>query len=672
MKKSDLKGKKYVSLLRVSTDQQDVSILGQGDANDAFASETGMIRSNVKDQVAINVSGSRTFNRKDIIELIEKKRKGGDFEVVLVYDLSRLTRGGISHGHDLKRRFARVGVPVISVGDNLPDGDEGELIESCIHYKNKIFSKMHSSASIRGRFASILRGEQPYCTTTPFGFDRLYCNATTGKPTMLLRNVGNRMIHKLDPENQNLLLGVIGVKEDGTHVRYQKQPDEYSKLVLGHPERVAILRWMFHEHYVKNIGTPTIAAELNNRSIAPIGADAWTINSVFRMLRNPLYLGRYIACRGTTGVHNKSAEKKPIPIEVNQMQLEEAGYLTVPVTKRPAEEWVNVKPREGEEHVVLIDDPEVREVAEKIILEWWERWAVKAPTKLSRDRHKDSKYFLKALLRSKQGLHRMYGSTKGNANENRYYCVPVIKPSEKDDPSLHRRVPAEPLEKSVLNVLKETMASCTEIETMIEEHIQQELTHTLDQSDRLTELQRKSKQLARRLSLIYETSDETDQNDQDLKQTILKLKTQRRDVDSELAAITRLREADNLDVAAIRRSVTKQFTQLKDGLDGFSMRQKRELVLHLCQNLTVDVDTRDFEFDMCLPSWAMQNSQVMSEAVGIVEKLDGKISNDAHPMSDLKIASVHCRYHRKARKSPICYDCTRTSRLSSKALVKAA
>jgi hypothetical protein len=348
----------------------------------------------------------------------------------LVYDLSRLTRGGISHGHDLKRRFARVGIPVISVGDNLPDGDEGELVESVIHYKNKIFSKVHSSASIRGRFASILRGEQPYCTTTPFGLDRLYYNAVTGKPTMLLRNVGNRIIHKLDPRTHDPL-GVIGVKEDGTHVRYQKQPDEYSKLVLGAPERVAVLRKMFHDYYLKNVGAPTIAAELNRRGVPPIGVKDWATATVYGMLRNPLYLGRFIACRGTTGVYNKSSKDKPQPVQVDQMLLEEHGYLTVPVTKRPKSEWVEVLPREGQQHVALIDDPKVRDAAEKVIIAWWERWAARSKSTLSKDRHKDSKYFLKGLLRSKQGKRRMYGTTKGTKSNNRYYNVPEIKPVQK-------------------------------------------------------------------------------------------------------------------------------------------------------------------------------------------------------------------------------------------------
>src|SRR5688500_7366247 len=91
------KGKQYVNWLRCSNlTQADTSPEGQKRMNDAFSTLEGMQW--VHDHYAEGVSGSQTFNRHDIDELIELHRTK-PFDVVVVHDLSRMTRGGIRHGN---------------------------------------------------------------------------------------------------------------------------------------------------------------------------------------------------------------------------------------------------------------------------------------------------------------------------------------------------------------------------------------------------------------------------------------------------------------------------------------------------------------------------------------------------------------------------------------------
>src|SRR5215470_1674887 len=105
MSYENLRGKRYINLVRCSTDKQtDTSIPSQLKLLNAFAQQHGMIHA--ADVVLEGVTGSIPGARDDIQKLIERKQRKDDFEILLVQDASRLTRGGAEHGmkiqYDLK------------------------------------------------------------------------------------------------------------------------------------------------------------------------------------------------------------------------------------------------------------------------------------------------------------------------------------------------------------------------------------------------------------------------------------------------------------------------------------------------------------------------------------------------------------------------------------------
>ena len=78
-----LMGKRYINLVRCSTDQQtETSIPAQLDLLNAFGAARSMLY--VADVILDGVSGSKPGNRDDLQELIDRKIQKNDFDVLLV------------------------------------------------------------------------------------------------------------------------------------------------------------------------------------------------------------------------------------------------------------------------------------------------------------------------------------------------------------------------------------------------------------------------------------------------------------------------------------------------------------------------------------------------------------------------------------------------------------
>src|SRR5262249_9452715 len=124
----DLIGKRYIALVRCSTDgQKDTSIPDQLALLGAFAEKHQMMR--VDDVLLEGVSGSLPGKRTDLDALIARKRDANDYDVLLVQDSTRLTRGGVEHGAKVEYDFAAVGVRIVFVADQIPTGDFGGVVK---------------------------------------------------------------------------------------------------------------------------------------------------------------------------------------------------------------------------------------------------------------------------------------------------------------------------------------------------------------------------------------------------------------------------------------------------------------------------------------------------------------------------------------------------------------
>ncbi len=675
MNKAQYRGSGYANLLRTSTDYQSISIGDQGLVCNAYARDLGMFHS--FDKVAEGVSGSQTLDRWDLDDLVEAKLNGGDFDVVLVHDYSRLTRGGIEHAQDVKKRLAKVGLVVLSATEELPDGDEADLLESFYHYKNRIYSKNLSTTTTRAKKSALMNARHPTASTTPFGFDRLYITAD-GKPTLRIRTLSHGRKVKLDPVTFEVR-GYIEPKEDGKCPKHAKQADEQSVLVPGEQPRIDLMNRIYKEYWIDGLSLTKITSYLNlDSSFKPFKADRWHEHTVHRMLMNPIYLGEPTACKMSKGWFTKIGvvDERPIPVKHNIAKLEDKNLKSVPQVKRPKNEWLVPQSHKHYAHPVLISDPEVWRVAKEGQDKFWQRWDANRSNEANRDRHKESRYFLKKLLHSKQGNYPMVGRTTSQQKEriHRYYRINESENFARRGDVLRKQIPADQLEKAVLGVIRETLSAHNRLGALIDEHVGQLSTTKSRQPQDRTALENEEKKLTRRRTLFYETAGEGNEDDVELKETIQKINMQLAEVRRKLAWAKRSGDRVVVDAAGIRDGVLSQIASIVDKLDCLSMQHLRRLVNLLCKNMSIDLITRQLDFEIGLPSWAMANAKSIEMAVGLESQRGLRLWYEADALPELKIAQIRCEHHRESHKGAICFRCQRIHKVvnDDSALVPAA
>src|SRR5689334_19453904 len=113
--RSGLEGKRYICLVRCSTnEQEDTSIPDQLRLLHDYGQKHGMIHAGNDEELQLGgVSGSDPGGRLDIEQIIERKRALNDFSVLLVLDISRLTRGGVEHGGKVEYDLAAAGIKIV-------------------------------------------------------------------------------------------------------------------------------------------------------------------------------------------------------------------------------------------------------------------------------------------------------------------------------------------------------------------------------------------------------------------------------------------------------------------------------------------------------------------------------------------------------------------------------
>src|SRR5687768_12619875 len=128
-----LRGKRFVGIVRCSTaGQADTSIPDQLKVIRTFAERYGLIE--VEIIMLEGVSGSIPGNRQDLQALLDRKRARDDFEVVLLQDTTRLTRGGTMHGMKTEFDFRAAGIEIVFVLEQAPQGQAGDIFKTFQYY----------------------------------------------------------------------------------------------------------------------------------------------------------------------------------------------------------------------------------------------------------------------------------------------------------------------------------------------------------------------------------------------------------------------------------------------------------------------------------------------------------------------------------------------------------
>lgn len=287
---------------RSSTTKQTVSVKDQLAAMRAFCKRHRIII--VAEVTNVGKSGSKTWARDDIAEILALKQKHPAVTLVIAYDSSRFTRGGTLDGFGHERDFNRAGLVLLFSNEEKRTGLYGDIQTSFNYASAQIFAHGISKTASRGRQSSIDDRRSLPGTITPYGCDKLIC-ASDWTPKHIVRTLTSGLQQVLDPSTSTVL-EEFGHEVDGQRrTRYIKQQSDKVELLPGDPERVRVVRQIFDWRFRHGIGAKSIARRLNDAAVPSPTGSIWHPNVIKKMLRNPVYIGYALGNRTSIALYHR-------------------------------------------------------------------------------------------------------------------------------------------------------------------------------------------------------------------------------------------------------------------------------------------------------------------------------------------------------------------------------
>ncbi|HEY1686477.1 MAG TPA: recombinase family protein [Tepidisphaeraceae bacterium] len=633
-------GKRYLCLARCSTNQQaDTSIPDQLKLLRAFGDENGMIYT---DSIVLDgVSGSIPGARIDIEQIINRKKKSDDFDILLIQDMSRFTRSGANHGAKLEYDLNAAGIEVIFVADRLPEGDHGCVIKSMGFYAAQQMAKSLSFAVTRGLMSSLEQGRIAHSVYIPYGIDRLIVSLDN-KPLHIIRNLSDGTQQKLHPETGAVLATFESERGKNRAMHYRMQSNEKVVLILGAPERVDAVRHMFRRRLINGWAGFRIARELDDMGIRSGNGKPWSVSSISHILENPVYTGIGIANRYSQGIYNRRSKNSPLPSMTDQKSL--ANRKQPKQHIRPREEWIEI------EHPLLRDylgDLRGRAVTWlKEQLKKQEPGRIKKPA--SKDRHIDSSYFLKGILKSIDG-HPLMGRTVGTP-KTRYYSIHRGFTTPKRDKTMRRLIPANQLERAVLDVIRDALLSTPDLKSRLLEQIEiQRKQKDVSKSD-LAKLEKEQEKISQQIELAIDSLGSIGKDA--AKAKLQQLEAKLTAVVEKIEQARSTKKPDDRSANAIADDMIAKLTEVAATIKTLPPPTFRSLITALIARLEVDMRTKIVEIEVAIPAFMDKN------ALCLEDKAFQSFANQAQ--YEILLDSAICTYRRIGRHP--CFECRRTRR----------
>lgn len=617
MKEKNLNGKRYIALARCSSAAQtDTSVDAQNVLIDNYARDRGMVK---VDAVALDgVSGSVPGIRTDIDELIRRKLERDDFDVVVLQDVTRLTRSGTQHGMKLLFDLRAVGLRVAFVKDDVPDGEMGDVMRSLQFYASNEQARSIAHAATRGASASLIEGRSAHCKAPPYAVDRLY-TSVDGTPKHIIRNLTDGTQLKLDPKSGVVIERFGRNEKTGVPAHYIKQKNERIVLVPGDPEHIKVVREIYERHFNDGWGYPRIARALNDGGVPSPRGGLWYSVSVRNVLLNPTYLGKGLANVYTSAIYYMRSVAGPVEAATDDVQLSSGRPRRRP---RPREEWVE----RAETRLTGILDDSVKDVAAEKHEARFDALATHKPQLGNRDRHRESEFLLKGILVSRQGGYPMTGRRTGKKScKKRYYAVGRAHAAPTSDRTLRRLIPAEPLEQCVLAALRLVLTESDFVRPKLRAVVLDQLRGAQRDDGDVAKLKSEKAKIERQMEFLVDELDNLGRFALKRKMTALqnRLKEIQRDLRRARSTQPTVADAD-----LIVENVCKRLTKLGHELDSMPPATLRTLLQQFVSKLVIDLETREAEVEFALPDWA---SGSLNE-VCLDNNLACKTDIEAHPI----------------------------------------
>ena len=642
---NDLKGKRYINLVRCSTDRQsDTSIPDQLKLLDAFAEQHGM--AHVDDVSLDGVTGSIPGARSDVEQLIRRKRERDDFDVLLVQDTSRLTRGGAEHGMKIQYDLKAAGIRLVFTSSDMPEGKYGSIFQSFSYFTAQQHAQAISFASARGSQSAIESGRVAHCARAAYGIDRLYLSAG-GEQLHVIRTLPNGTQQRLDPKTHEVLATFGRNEGKRRSCHYIKQKDERVELIPGAEDQVSAVRQMFRRHLIDGWGYFRIASELNQQGIVSPMGKQWNTSAVQAILKNPIYTGMSVANRYSMAVYHRRSANAPAPAEVDEKEL--ASRKRPAERIRPRTDWIE----RDEPRLADFLGLELRRLACEMQAHHLANQAGGRKAGVNRDRHRNRAFILKGILTAKQSGLPMSGRTTGSGKyKTRYYAVTRAFNAPNGDRLLGRFIPAEPLERTVIDLLGQVLMQAPEMRSIIEAELRHRRAETMKDAEDLKQLAGRRDELGQMMGFVIGNLGQLGK--ELAAEKVRQIEAEAALLDQRIAKAT----AAAPHSAAIERqveTVIESMGRIEQSLDQLAPEPLRRLLQLLVPKLQVDLETRAVEIEIALPSWAAIDESAMAQALCLDGKSPWRSANEAQRADALRLAEFRC----DSASRPLCFSCRR-------------
>jgi DNA invertase Pin-like site-specific DNA recombinase len=334
------KDTRVAAYYRCSTDGQEHSVEGQRTVIRKEVEKKNWVL--VKEYQDEGESGATTDNRPGLQQLLGDAAHNR-FNFALMYDVSRITRGGTIDFWWLVHQLKQHGIQLYCCARHLVANEQNSILFTVDAMQAREENIKRSRDAARGMHQSIFLRDQDPGRRPPFGYDHLRVDIATGNPIERIRYMRDGSKQIMTPDGSTVIR-TIPRKET-----YPKGASLKTVLVPGDPEDVATLQRIFRETQV--LGVQRLVNDLNKDGLLSPKGKPWRKGSLRSMLLNWAYAGYRVTNQVSRGRYYSYGKDGVVPKDEVKQGREH-------FTKRPESEW-NVK--EGT-HEALVDTNMFHEV----------------------------------------------------------------------------------------------------------------------------------------------------------------------------------------------------------------------------------------------------------------------------------------------------------------------
>jgi hypothetical protein len=215
-----------------------------------------------------------------------------------------------------------------------------------------------------------------------------------------------------------------------------------------------------------------------------------------------------------------------------------------------------------------------------------------------------------------------------------------------------RRIPADPIEKVVLEMLRQMLLNRPGIADAVKRIVAEERAKCRDDEANPERLQKELKRKRKQLIAISEGI--SDEEDDPLSRKIAVLKGEIQSLQKQVADTKSTPPSAPSDVGTVADDMAKEFEDFGRKLDTSDIPHIKRLLDLLVHRMVADLETKQVEVEFAIPSWL---ARVLNRHgwVGLDECSVYKPFYEAHPENRVILGVFTCDREGK----PVCYTCRR-------------